>query len=346
MVKLSLIFLGVFSLYNAYECSESSNAFPANQLSVAFYNVDNLYDTIDDPKTFDDEFTPFGKNKWSSYKYAQKLKKLSKVLSNFDGNTPPDVLGVCEIENKSVLNDLANAISPSKYEIVHVDSRDERGADVALLFSKQKLKLLSFKKYTPVMSGDTSDRTRDILWVKLLSINSLDTLQFIVCHFPSRREGQIKSEPKRIDAAKLCKKIITENCNLSVQHLIVMGDFNDEPFNKSMQEVIGAANIKKQVEAPIVNLMYQFSEKGEGSYRFKDQWNALDQFLLSRKLLKSNSMHYVPNSVFIKNETWMFQTGKFSGYPYRTFAGNKWLNGYSDHLPIGLRIQFDDKKKN
>ncbi len=345
MVKISLMFLGLFCLSCAFNGTEKTVALPSNNLSVAFYNLDNLYDTIDNAKTNDDEFTPLGKNKWNTYRYKQKLIKLSKVLSDFDGNTSPDVLGVCEIENKAVLIDLSNTIATSKYEIVHIDSRDERGADVALLFNKQKLKLQDFKKYTPVISDDTADKTRDILWVKLVSIKSLDTFQFIVCHFPSRREGQLKSESKRIDAAKLCKKVINENCKLSTQNLIVMGDFNDEPLNKSMQTIIGAANYKTQPEASLVNLMFQFSENGEGSYRYKDKWNVLDQFLLSNKLLNNKLTHYVSNSVFIKNEKWMLQTGKFEGYPFRTYAGNRWLNGYSDHLPIGLRIQLNDKKK-
>ena len=339
------MFLGLFCLSCAFNGTEKTDTLPSNNLSVAFYNLDNLYDTIDNAKTNDDEFTPQGKNKWNTFRYKQKLIKLSKVLSDFDGKSSPDVLGVCEIENKSVLLDLSNAINSLKYEIVHSDSRDERGADVALLFNKQKFKLVNFKKYTPVFKDDTADKTRDILWVKLLCTSSLDTFQFIVCHFPSRREGQIESEPKRIEVAKLCKKAINENCNLKTQNLILMGDFNDEPSNKSIKDVIAASNLNKQPDASIVNLMFQFSENGEGTYRYKNKWNVLDQFLLSYMLISSKTTHYVPNSVFIKNEKWMLQTGKFAGYPFRTYAGSKWLNGYSDHLPIGLRIQLNDKKK-
>jgi predicted extracellular nuclease len=346
MIKPSSLFWCLLCLSFTIECSEKTNTLSSNQLSVAFYNLDNLYDTLNDPKTNDDEFTPAGKNKWNSYKYNQKIKKLCKVLSNFDAETCPDVLGVCEIENKSVLFDLASAIKVSTFDIVHFDSKDERGADVALLFNKHKLKLLESKKFTPVFKQDTSDYTRDVLWVKLLIMKSSDTLQFVVCHFPSRREGQVKSEPKRIEVAKLCKKIISEKCNLETQNLIVMGDFNDEPKDKSLSHFIGAGDVSLQPQAKLVNLMFPFYQDKIGSYRYKDNWNILDQFLISSHLMSNNFTHYVPNSVFIKNESWMLQKGKFAAYPHRTFAGNKWLNGYSDHLPIGLRIQIDDKKKN
>ena len=345
MIKHRSIFYGLLCLSFTFECAEKSDSSSKNQVLVAFYNVDNLYDTINDPMTFDDEFTPQGKNHWNAYKYQQKLNHLSQVLNDFEANQFPDILGVCEIENKKVLLDLALKMPLASYNNVHYDSKDERGIDVALFYNKDKFSVLDSKNYTPKFSKDTADKTRDVLWVKLLQTQSKDTFQFLVCHFPSRREGQAISEPKRVEVAQLCKKIIKEKCNPQTQNLIMMGDFNDEPFNQSLAITMGAKELKKFPNADLSNLMFEFVQSKKGSYRYKNQWNVLDQFILSNRLINSQSTHYLSNSVFIKDDRWLFQKGKFAEFPHRTFAGNKWLNGYSDHLPIGFRIQLNDKKK-
>lgn len=328
-------------LLSALKCSDEIRFSETDEISVAFYNLDNLFDTIDDLSTNDADFTPQGKYQWNAYKYARKLEKMAKVIRQIDGSAGPDVLGVCELENRSALEALANTCDPAgRFEVVHRDSEDERGIDVGLIYNRNKMKLLDVFSYPVRLSSDSSDRTRGILWVKLKSLKSDDTFQFIVCHFPSRREGKNKSMQNRMDAAKACSAIITERCKTSVQNLVLMGDFNDEPWDHSLSVGLGAQKPGSDSKTGLFNLMYAIDSRKSGTYRYKDQWDILDQFILSTALLDKRLPDYIPASVGIKSDPWLFQKGKYAGYPLRTFGGNKWLNGYSDHLPVFMKIQL------
>jgi predicted extracellular nuclease len=332
-----LIFTFLLSLS---ACKSKNRAANKDELLIGFYNLDNLYDIYDDPKTNDNDFTPNGMYKWDEERYTSKLEKLSEVIQSINGNQLPDVLGVCEVENKNVLNDLiAQKVFHKSYAVVHEDSKDERGADVGLIYNSDMLDLIEYQSFDVELSKNSRDETRSILWVKFKSHFTLDTYQFIVCHFPSRREGLKKSEQNRIDAAKRCREVIEMKCNLQTENLIVLGDFNDQPGNVSMKQYIGAVELNGSNTGDLYNLMIGFEEKSQGTYYYKGHWNVLDQILISSALKDGKQAEYVDASIGIKKEDWMIQKGKYKGYPLRTFGGKEWLNGYSDHLPVYMKIR-------
>ncbi len=314
-------------------------------LSVAFYNIDNLYDDVDDADHDDQDFTPNGQYQWTVERYHQKLNNLAVVISKMIEGNVPDVLGVCELESEKALQDLIQTDKLKNiYGTVHYDSPDERGVDVALLFNKEKLQIIASEKVTVVLSKNLTDRTRDQLFVKALLKSTRDTLFFYVCHFPSRREGKDESEINRMDAARTCKNFINSHINLTKQNLIIMGDFNDEPWDKSIHEILKAENIKKDNKADLQNLMWNFKSEGRGSYKFKNELNTLDQLIISKCLNDGTGLEYTVNSANIFDAEWLTQTGKYAGFPLRTFGGNKWLNGYSDHYPIYLILNNKNVK--
>lgn len=332
--------LSVLVLFSALNCADSKRLSQEGEVLIGFYNLDNLFDTIDNPLKADEDFTPGGKYLWNSEKYHHKLSKLSSVLNAFPGGVP-DLLGVCELETAGALNDLAKQCSPnSPHHVLHFESEDERGIDVALMYNGDKFTLLDSAAFPLRQTADSSDRSRSVLWAKLLSKTSSDTFQIMVCHFPSRREGKDLSAPKRVEAAELCRRIITEKCNTKSSALIICGDFNDEPWDYSMASVLKAGNIKNTEHSDLFNLMYAFDKKKEGTYRFRDRWNILDQIIFSAALSDGKNSEYVGGSVGILSEKWLFQKGKYAGYPLRTFGGNNWLNGYSDHLPVYAKIRL------
>lgn len=324
----------------SFTCKSNSPTNTDQQLSVAFYNIDNLYDTQDDTSHKDDDFTPNGKYQWDKSRYEQKIRNLNKVLSIISDGNPPDVFGVCELESALALSDLLKTKNfKNLYSFVHYNSPDERGVDVALVYKTSKFKVLESKNYKVVLSKDSNDRTRDILYVKGISPINNDTFSFIVCHYPSRKEGKNESEQNRLDASAQCLKIISEKIHLQTQNLIVLGDFNDQPWDKSMQTVLGASSHNKVPNAPLQNLMYELP-KETGSYFFRGHWERLDQIIISAALRDGKGSDYIEGSLAVVKEDWMIQKGKFEGYPLRTFGGENWLNGYSDHLPVRINIQL------
>ncbi|HEY1047469.1 MAG TPA: endonuclease/exonuclease/phosphatase family protein [Bacteroidia bacterium] len=326
-------------------CTKESKFMPDTELSVAFYNLDNLFDPIDDPGTGDDEFTPNGKYKWTKKRYQQKLNNMEKVISVLANGYCPDILGVCELESGVALKDLLNTGALRQhYQYVHFDSPDERGVDVALAYNSSKIEVIESQAFMVNLSKDSGDRTRDVLWVKCLSKSSLDTLNFIVCHFPSRREGKMESEQNRLDAAKTVKKVISEK--VKAQHLVLMGDFNDQPKDKSMSQIIGAEDYNNNPNAALFNLMYEFYKDDVGSYFYRGHWERIDQLIISRSLRDNVGIDYNNKSVKATYFEWLIQKGKYKGYPLRTFGGDKWLNGYSDHLPVYMVLQLNKNGKN
>lgn len=341
MTRNTLHLLLVCVVLSAATCRNKTKVSDGNTLSIAFYNIDNLYDDVDDTDHDDQDFTPNGQYQWSSERYHQKLENMAKVIAQLANGKTPDVLGVCELESAKALNDLVNTGDlKGQYGMVHYDSPDERGVDVALIYKTEKFKVLSSEKVPVILTKDLNDKTRDQLFVKALILASNDTICFYVCHFPSRREGKDESEINRLDAAKTCRNFINSHVNLASNHLIVMGDFNDEPWDRSITEGIMASKLEQKGEADLWNLMWDFKAEGRGSYNFKGKMNCLDQFMISRSLNDGKALEYKKQSVNIVDAEWLTQTGKYEGFPLRTFGGNKWLNGYSDHYPIYLELQY------
>ncbi|MCB9261888.1 MAG: endonuclease/exonuclease/phosphatase family protein [Flavobacteriales bacterium] len=314
-----------------------------NYLGIAFYNVENLFDTIDDPNTLDGEFTPDSAKHWNTEKYFAKLNNLAKVLTTYQSNQTPDFVGLCEVENRLVLEDLlkADALKDKNLDIVHFESPDLRGIDVAALYNTKKLKMLDSGKH-PLDLSEYGETTRDVLWVKMLEKSTKEQFIFLINHWPSRRGGLEESEPKRILAAQNLKhlkdSLLKQNAGIN---LIVMGDFNDEPDNKSIKEALDATNQTEINNAQLFNVMAALKAVGQGSYRFRDDWNMLDQLMVNSALLDNQKWEYERNSAGIRNEDWLQQhSEKYEGHPLRTFGGNNYLNGYSDHFSVYMLLSY------
>lgn len=307
-------------------------------LEVVFYNVENLYDTVDDPLTDDNEFLPDSANKWTNERYQKKLTDLAKVLKTASQDGLPEVIGLCEIENRKVVEELmATApLSDKKWNVVHEDSPDERGIDVALAYDPARSKELHHEKIRYSFDFEPGTTTRDILYVKLMS--GKDTLHFFVNHWPSRRGGQGPSEPKRLKAANM---LLTKTDSIlaidPTAKIIAMGDFNDYPNDRSMTEVL---NSTPGSNGKLTNLTYTLHEQGLGTYNYKGEWGMLDQFIVSNDLLSTSKGYFTtPTSASIIREDWMLfkEEGKEPS-PSKTYGGPNYHGGYSDHLPIRLVI--------
>ncbi len=341
MIRLT-IYSAVCVLLFSFTCyQEKAAAVPDKGMSVAFYNLDNLFDDVDDTDHNDHDFTPDGKYKWTKERYQAKLNNMAKVIETMVDGNMPDVLGVCELESKKAFEDLLSTGGlKGFYGVVHYNSPDERGIDVALAYNKNKLSILGSQKVTVKLSKDPTDKTRDQLYVKALVKSTKDTLNFYVCHFPSRKEGKEESEINRTDAARTCRSFLDSNVVYNRQNLIVMGDFNDEPWDKSISEVMQAKDIANAKDEDIVNLMCGFKTQNRGSYKFQGTMSMIDQFMISKALRDGEKTEYVVKSANILDQDWLTQKGKYNGYPLRTFGGIKWLNGYSDHYAVYMFLKW------
>lgn len=312
---------------------------------VMFYNVENLYDTKDNPATNDDEFTPGGQLHWTNYRYWQKLHNISKAISSVGEGYPPAIVGLCEVENDSVLYHLTKrtALQKHKYEYVITRSKDLRGSNVALLYQRDQIKIVSRKSYTPDL-GDSVRSTRDILHVTGKVINGT-LLDVFVCHFPSRREGIRKTRPHRIKCAQLLRHKVDSVLHLRKgANIIIMGDFNDYPNDVSMSEVLGGKRIESDISAKgLYNLLYdRIDKKGAGSYKYKGKWGFIDQIVVNGNLLEKGGKVFVKDkTVHVFSAEFLLEADnkKYGGQkPFRTYSGFKYLGGYSDHLPIYMDL--------
>ena len=307
---------------------------------VGFYNLENLFDTINDPLINDEEFLPEGSNQWNTEKYLTKLHNMAYSISTIGTDYTPDgvaVLGVSEIENRTVLEDLVAQpeIAGRNYQIVHYDSPDRRGVDVALLYNPKYLQVTGTKSYRTVVPDQPDFITRDQLLVSGLFDG--EPMHFIVMHWPSRYGGEKRSLPGRVAAATLCRHItdslLAEDPNAKV---IMMGDYNDYPDNKSITKYLRAVGDRKRMkEGDYFNPMYELHEKGFGTNYFNDVPGVLDQTILTPALLPGDYSTYQYKNAKVHNKEFLKQHGgRYNGFPFRTFAGGVWAGGYSDHFPV------------
>jgi len=302
-------------------------------VTVVFYNVENLFDTVDDPMVDDGEFLPGSDKKWTQERYRKKLNDIARVIVDINREDLPEIVGLCEIENQSVLEDLVKTkdLSKGKYRIVHEESPDKRGIDVALLYRKGEFRELSHE----VLKVDPGFKTRDILHVygKL----GHDKIHFFVNHWPSRIGGLIQSQPNRETAAAVLKSgvdaILKDDPSAKI---IILGDMNDEPDNKSVRMTLGAKAPESQVE--LVNLMMPLDEQNLGSYNYRGTWNMLDNLIVTESLLRGRGfVTKAPGHIF--HEEWMEyknKNGEIS--PNRTYGGPNYYGGVSDHFPVYLEL--------
>lgn len=318
-------------------------------VTVAFWNLENLFDTNDDPRTKDEDFLPGSEKKWDNDKLKKKLLNQSAVIRAMNNNRGPELLGICEVENAQMVHRLVNDnMIDLRFKYIHTDSPDERGIDVGLLYKPGTFNVLE----QSVVSVALPDgyKTRDILLVLLQMRNSYkDTLAVFINHWPSRRGGEAESEINRVTAAKALRAKVNEiKERRGLQNVIIMGDFNDEPHNKSIIEELNAIQFtcdsnknlsKYQSEGKLINVSQEAVKLGEGSYKYRDQWNMLDQIILSPSLVLSDRFNYVCKSFEVFKPYFMVQkTGKYAGTALPTYGGNTYLAGYSDHFPVLARI--------
>lgn len=327
--------------------------------TIAFYNLENAFDTIKSPKTFDEEFTPNGKRHWNSQKYNKKIALLSHAISKIgtdENPNAPTILGVCEVENRNVLEDIVKHpdLIDYRYGIVHFDSPDNRGIDVALLYQKNHFQPTSYIN-KPLFIYDKTENaqqnngkgkriyTRD----QLLVTGNLDgeEVHFIVNHWPSRWGGEKKSSPNR-EAAALLNKQIIDSLYLINQDakIITMGDLNDGPYNKSVKDVLKAKGKRKEVhKKELFNPMWQLSKDGFGTLAYRDAWDLFDQMIISEPYLRKNfsSWRYWKARVF-KKSFLVQPSGQYKGYPLRNQLSGQ--PGYSDHFPVYLYLVREQEK--
>ena len=325
-----------------------------NVVCVGFYNLENLFDTLVDPDTskiLQEDFTPHGPKAWNTEKYNKKLEKMATAISKIGTNVNPDgpaVLGVSEIENRQVLEDLVKMpqLASRNYKIIHYESPDRRGIDVALLYQEKYFTYKSSATFNVKLEGDPDYRTRN----QLLVTGEIDgeEFHFMVVHWPSRRGGEFKSRPKRVAAAETGKAVIDSILKVNPKaKLIYMGDLNDDPNNVSLTKGMksqGDINLMKKKS------MYNPAEKlwkdGIGTLAYKHSWNLFDQMLCTNGLVETGSdfstFKYYKMTVF--NEPFLKQQeGQFKGCPLRTYSFGQWINGYSDHFPVFLTLVKEKK---
>ena len=314
--------------------------------TVAFYNLENLFDTVNDSLTFDDDRTPTGKDHWTNERYHQKIDNMSKVLSEIgspDVQNSPDIIGLCELENRQVILDLINHpnIKDKNYGIIHFDSPDERGIDVALLYKKGVFLPFTFSSLRLILTNqeDFRDYTRDQLVVGGLMDG--EQIHCIVNHWPSRSGGEARSRPNRLEAARLNRKIIDSISKFNPEAKIIsMGDFNDDPMDDSFKRILKTKGKVDELEPnELYNPMENLYKKGVGSLAYRDKWNLFDQIYFT-----ANMVHKVPDEYHFwkagvyKPAYLIDNKGQYKGYPLRTYAGGSYIGGYSDHFPVFIHL--------
>ena len=310
----------------------------SNSHTIAFYNIENLFDIENDPLTNDDDFLPTSAKRWTPKRYDNKLKKLGKVISQIgkeETNLAPIIVGLAEVENKKVLSDLVRSehLISETYSYIHYDSADERGIDVALLYKDEFFKVENSETFSVYLQSETGERdyTRDILLVQG-KLHEED-INIIVNHWSSRREGEKETEHKRIAAANVVNNVIArlkkEQANAKI---IVMGDFNDNPENESLMLL--------EKEGHLYNPFSTVLSYNKGSLNHDFQWNMFDQILISGNFFDPDGtkLKFIKAEVF--NSKFLTQYhGKYKGQPFRTYVGKKYKGGYSDHFPVYIQFR-------
>jgi len=313
-------------------------------INVGFYNLENLFDTLDTENKNDEEFTPKGARLYNTAIYTDKLYRLSTVISQLGKDVSPDgigIMGVAEIENRKVLEDLVAhpLIKSMDLHIVHFESEDFRGIDVGLLYQPKYFTEISSKPINLPIFNEKGEKiyTRQTLYVS--GIMDGDTVHILVNHWPSRRGGAA-TEALRMQGASICKTVKDSILNVNpYAKVIVMGDLNDDPTDKSLTVSLKAKGSKAGIKADeMYNPYMDFFQKGIGTTAYQDAWSLFDQVIVSPQWLNENKGYkYYKARVF--NEKFLIQkSGKYKGYPQRTYSGDAYNFGYSDHFPVYITV--------
>lgn len=353
--KFSISFLIIATLISTLSCTSKNKISAGNDSKtkmqvacVAFYNLENIFDTINNENVNDEEFTPNGPMKWGTMKYTAKVQHMAHAISQIGLDNSPVgavILGISEIENKGVVEDLIKQpeLKNRSYEIVHYDSPDRRGVDVGLIYNPKYFIVTNSKSYR-LRTADPNFLTRDQLMVSGYLLG--EKVHVIVNHWPSRSGGELASRPKRNAAAALTRSIADSLFRVDPKaKIIIMGDLNDDPTNESCAKVLNAKKELSEVKAgDLYNTLWKTFDKGIGSLAYNDQWNLFDQIIVSSELAHGEKGKLKLWKAEIFNKEFLTQQeGRYKGTPLRTHAGGVWLNGYSDHYPTLIYLIKEDK---
>ena len=315
-----------------------------------FYNVENLYDTEDDPLTNDEEFLPDGTRYWTPYRLKEKLNNIYKVITAIGGWDLPTIVCFAEVENRKVLEMLLSntPLNKSDYKIIHYDSPDARGVDVAMIYRNEKFTPYFHKPIPINFSADVgSGKTRDVLLVSGVT-KTHDTLHIFVNHWPSRWGGQMETEEKRMFVAKVVRKNVDSIMKINPEaKIIITGDLNDYPTDRSLTVSLNAkTQFEKINDKDLYNLSYYLQEvKHKGTHKYEGQWGVLDQIIVSGVILNKNKKLFTTlEDIHVFEAPFILEPDeKYTGYkPKRTYIGFKYNNGFSDHLPVFFDLIIND----
>ena len=308
------------------------------EMKIMFYNVENLFHPSKEPGKNDEEFTPQGTRRWTFTRYRQKLSNISRVVVAVGGWQAPTLIGLCEIENRQTMDDLTGQ-APLRhlgYQVIHQESPDARGIDVALLYRPEMYQPVHEEFIAVNFPGDPRRKTRDILYSAGV-VPTGDTIHVFVNHWPSRFGGELVSEPNRIFTASLLRHKVDSLFAKNPQSLIViMGDFNDHPDNRSIRDVLRAREVREPFSNTVLyNLFALHHAQGRGSYKFQGEWGALDQMIVSGALLKGEkNISTTQDNARVFRADFLLEPDRIGDKPFRTYQGFRFHGGFSDHLPI------------
>jgi endonuclease/exonuclease/phosphatase family metal-dependent hydrolase len=308
--------------------------------TVAFYNLENLFDTVLDTDTLDTDFTPNGIRQWTPTRYKKKLKGLARTIKEIgldSSGRPPVLIGIAEVENGAVVRDLLETppLKAYNYDYIHYESPDERGIDTALIYHRDYFRTIDSKPIPLIVQNGNGDRdtTRDILYVE--GVLNGETVHIFVNHWPSRRTGDEETDYKRIEAARTiisCMEVIEES--LPDPNYIVMGDFNDGPTATSIQTLMGSDKLFNPIET--------LHSPTRGSATYRRSWNLFDQIMVSHNfLIYGKGTHSFAHADIFDVPFLVETKGRYKGNPYRTYVGGKYKGGYSDHFPVYIQLKLN-----
>lgn len=318
----------------------------ADEFPILFYNVENLFDTKDNPHTNDNEFTPKGGRYWNAKKLNTKLNHISKVILNCNAWEYPAVIALCEVENREVLELLTKttALKSIGYKIIHKDSPDHRGIDVAILYDAKQFYPISYKHYPLQNIKGGVKKTREILYVTGI-VNEIDTIHIFVNHWSSRYSGVLETQQGRNSAAGLLRIKVDElNKKFKSPKILIVGDFNDQPTDESILKFLKAKKIGTNILNPeLYNLSYSWGDKSKGTLKYRSQWSVFDQVIVSGTLLTSKTgVRLKPENASIVELPFLLEADERYGgiKPNRTYYGYSYKGGFSDHLPVLIRLNI------
>ena len=347
---MKTLFIFCIAIIGSLLLQSSANCQDSRSLSFVFYNVENLFDVKDDPLTNDDEFTPEGSKHWTYDRYHTKVDHIARVLTGIGEWELPALVGLCEIENIKVLHDLAGhrLIEDYGYHIIHKDSPDRRGIDVGLLYKPGIFDPIRSEWIEIEFIADSNMKTRDILYVKGL-VYGKDTLHVFINHWPSRWGGVKATMPKRVEVAVKLKYITDSIFSVDYRpNIILSGDFNDTPGDSSILNVLGANTVYNGQPEGLYNLMYPVHASGkQGTLKYKGNWEVYDQVIVSGPMLHEDALFvmrreaniFSPDYLLVDDERYL------GNKPFRTYSGPAYIGGFSDHLPVYVKIDRIRKDK-